>query len=369
MYVVKMKKIFASIAISLILIAGCSNLVITVSARSSEYDLKSNHFFVDVLKNRINSRFKSSDDDHRFFPVDMDFKDGAFCEISHRRHVQWWYFDAVFDNGYSVHVGFLALSKGHQGVFFPGLNIYKDGEMKFHKRIAIPFSEFSDSKDEPFWASEEIPWVKSFGDQMFKAHIDENGTWIYNVSLEIEGQRADLQFTGIMKGWKSDIPKARPGQYYSSWCVPQPKARVNGTITLDGETINVNGTGYHEHAWKLYSLPQGWYWAKVAGDSINIIFSMIWHSRFNGEIIGVLNHGASDYVNIDPEKTEFKVTKYKYNNRMMVPTEIVFKTNDEENDVCINITMETVEMSALHILSLRYHRQHMKITGTITFGS
>jgi len=46
----KMKKIFAGIAISLILIAGCSNLVVTVSARSSEYDIKSNHFFIDVLK-------------------------------------------------------------------------------------------------------------------------------------------------------------------------------------------------------------------------------------------------------------------------------------------------------------------------------
>jgi len=298
----------------------------------------------------------------------MDFKDGAFCAVSHRHHIQWWYFDAVFDNNYSIHVGLMTLSKGHRGLFLPGLNIYKDGELKFHKRLAIPFSGFSDSEEQPFWASEEIPWIKSFDEQIMKAHIDEDGKWIYDVSLEIEGQRADLQFTGVMKGWKSNIPKARQGKYYSSWCVPQPKANVNGTITLDDETINVNGTGYHEHAWKFYTLPEGWYWSKITGDSINVIVAMIWHSRFNGEVIGVLNQGTSNYVNIDPEKTIFKVTKYTYHSRMILPTEIVFKTIDEENDVYINITMKTVEMDALHFLSLRFHRQHMRMMGTVTFG-
>jgi len=330
------------ITISLISITGYNSLVITAVS--------------------------GSDDDHCFYPVDMDFQDGAFCAVTHRRHIQWWYFDAVFDNNYSIHVGLMTLSKGHRGLFFPGLNIYKDGELMFHKRMVIPFFKFSNSSDQPFWASEEIPWIVSYGKQVMKAHIDENGSWVYDVSLEIKGQRADLQFKGVMKGWKSDIPKARKDKYYSSWCVPQPKATVKGTIVLDGETINVNGIGYHEHAWKLYTLPQGWCWGKIAGDSMTLTIARVQHSRINNFFLGVLNYNESSYINIDPEKTEFKVTKYKFSNRMLVPTEIIFKTVDEENDLFINITMETVEMDPLGLLTLRYHRQHMKMKGTITIG-
>ena len=54
---------------------------------------------------------------------------------------------------------------------------------------------------------------------------------------------------------------------------------------------------------------------------------------------------------------------------MLVPTEIIFKTVDEENDLYIDIKMETVEMDPLGLLTLRYHRQHMRMKGTITIGS
>ena len=45
-----------------------------------------------------------------FSPSDIKMQDDAFHESKSSRYAEWWYFDAVFDNGYSIQVAVRILS-------------------------------------------------------------------------------------------------------------------------------------------------------------------------------------------------------------------------------------------------------------------
>ena len=293
----------------------------------------------------------ASGDGFDFVPEDVALQDGAF----HKSNVlagQWWYFDAVFDNGYSIQLGITVISKGANGLILPKLNIYKDTNLEGHAGKVVLFPQF--------WASEDIPFIKLYGKQVMKGYIDE-GKWIYDVSLEIDDQAANLRFIGTMKGWKGKLPG-------SWWGVMLPKASVSGNITSNGIKINVVGEGYHEHGWDVFFpiKENGWYWGKIVGNSLNVVWSKIMQNRWRGQPIAVLNQGSLNYTNISPEYLYFNITKYKYYERKLIPIGFTLQAN--YNNLHIDIKMEAVNIHHVRIAILNYWRYHVKVTGIVSIG-
>lgn len=295
----------------------------------------------------------TSGDDPNFVPEDIALQDGAF----HKSNVlagQWWYFDAVFDNGYSIQLGITVISKGANGLIFPKLNIYKDTNLKAHAGKVVLFSQF--------WASENTPFIKLYGKQVMRGYIYENtGKWIYDVSLEIDDQAANLRFIGTMKGWKGKLPG-------SWWGVMLPKASVTGNITSNGVKINVVGEGYHEHSWDVFFpiKENGWYWGKIVGSTLNVVWSKIMQNRWWGQPIAVLNKGSLNYININSEYFYFNITKYKYYERKLIPIGFTLQAN--YNSLHIDIKMEAVNIHHVRIAILNYWRYHVRVTGTVSIG-
>lgn len=290
---------------------------------------------------------------------DITPKDDAF-HGSNGFALEWWYFDAIFDNNYSFHVGITTFSIRGYGIISPALEIYEDMKLAIGLREIYPFHHFQISK--------EIPFIKLFGETILEFNqdrYDDTGEWVYNVSLRMDGQEINLQFIGTTKGWKTD-----------GWAVSLPKADVNGTMIINGNCIEVNGIGYHDHNWN-YSISApieeyGWYWGKIAGNALNVVWAKTMRIPWKEQIIVVLNRDQEGrdqggYINIEPENIHFDAKDYIWDHGW-IPTKFCLCVHDDFVD--INVTMETLNIHHTNWWPIaRYWRYHVRTSGYICLHS
>lgn len=239
-----------------------------------------------------------NDQNIRFNVEDVTLRDDAYHKTVSNIRAEWWYFDAVFDNKFSANVNIAVFSRRNFGIVIPVLNIYKNSKPVFRRREIRCFREFS--------ASEDGPNIVLSKDDIIKGYISKpSENWNYDISLSVGGQKIDLKFVGLMKGWKGVTPG-------SQWGVMLPRALVEGTITLNGKIIKVNGVGYHDHNWDFNPIVKqhGWYWGRFGGEKLNLVWANILLTRSKYYLLAVLNEGRSNYININPEKIQFDIIEY-----------------------------------------------------------
>ncbi len=66
-----------------------------------------------------------------FTAENMTFNETCFQRTSLRRPIEWWYFDAVLDSGYSVEWHIDMGAAGHGGVVAAMINIYR------HEKLVV----------------------------------------------------------------------------------------------------------------------------------------------------------------------------------------------------------------------------------------
>ena len=312
-------------------------------------------------KSAIGFRFKSFLNPHpSYVPVDIDLEDAAFHRSYDRFLEEWWYFEAIFDNGYSIVLSIVIFSKGFHGICSAGMVIYNNTQLEFQFGKKAPFKEFN--------ASEEFPFINVSGKQIIRLdreRYNNTGEWVYNVSFEFDNQKANLQFTGVTKGFKAEILKG--------WYGPVlPKATVNGTLILNGDKIDVSGLGYHEHAWEIaFAIREwGWYWSKIVSDSYILMWAKLMNTRWWEQTrTAVFSQDQAGYINIDPENFKLKATKYVFDHRRLIPTKFILNITDSENSIYINATIEVMNTHHYGKLIVHYWRYHLKINGEITYRS
>ncbi len=292
-----------------------------------------------------------------FTAEDLTFKDACYngngSEIW--RPFEWWYFDAVFDNNYSVQFSINHACIEGIGMIMPLLNIYKDGELIVNIKEPLLPKEFIAFKDEPR--------IILSGQQIMQGYVDESGNWIFDVSLQMEDCAIDLRFASITQGWKSKILD----MWW--WGVIQPNAHVDGTICVHNETIPVKGTGYQEHVWDG-TIPAvwGWFWGKFVGENISIIWTDIFKNPWTQYVMMVLNQDNGGYINIPYEKIQFSMTNYTFNDGWLIPTSFLFKVKDES----VQMDIKADAINVVHqtsFVSFNYWRYHVHVKGTVTFNS
>jgi hypothetical protein len=296
-----------------------------------------------------------------YYPEDIDIRDAAFHRSNYFYNLEWWYFEGIFENGYSIVIAFLIISKQTHGQGLIGVQIYKDN--KFYLMLHENFT-FND-----IIISEEFPYIKISEKCQIKFDIEHYNTsreWLYNISLEFENNEINLFFTGLTKGYKGEILRG--------WYSPVlPKAYVNGSIMLNDEKINVNGYGYHEHAWEIYPLiiEWGWYWGKIVSETYTLAWAKMMNTRWWEKTrSAILSQDQAGYININPEKIQFKASKYKLNYWRFIPTEFVLNIIDPENLIYVNISIETLNIHNIKVFKIfNYWRYHVMVNGEITLGS
>jgi predicted secreted hydrolase len=290
----------------------------------------------------------------------VSIKDDAFHGSTAPRFTEWWYFDAIFDNGYSIelNVRVLSIIKNRFVIIYKRTDLYKDGQLIKHYRKKYRLRDF--------YASKDIPSVKIADKEVIKGRIDKKtGKMIYDLSFHFEDISADLHFTAATKGWQGKITGG------DSWAVILPRAEVTGTIKVNDEEIKVKGIGYHDHNWDVrYAVTKnnhGWFWGRIYSKSFAVTWSTIYKNKNYGQPLLIISENDKGYINFKPEEINFIGDKLGLQNKKMIPHHFIIEADNGLAN--IKFSMDAKELHHDTVM-IRYHywRYHMMCTGTITVG-
>lgn len=301
-------------------------------------------------KNNINQNF------HHITLID-----DAYHGTTAYPSMEWWYFDSIFNNDYSIHVGFRILSFNDFQMLKPSINIYYKYNLIANETTLISKNNFFVSEKEPLIKIKNEPVML-----IDQSNETQEDYWTYHLNYKINNVGIDLILTGITEGWKYET-------LYEGWTVALPLSLVKGKIFFDNKIINVNGTGYHDHNWNfVLKTPVrgwGWYWGKIRGEHFsfswaNIKKTGILEQTFL-EKIGVLNTINGSFDVIDVENISITVNSFIIKNFRIIPTE--FHIYAEQNDLLIDVNLKTVSIHHISplFLTIHYWRYFVKISGII----
>ena len=295
----------------------------------------------------------------KYLPEDISPKDDAYHYTKKLISDEWWYFDAIFDNNYSIHADFTSIARNGK-ISSSAIEIYNNGELESNV-IKRHFSK-------PVSLSIDFPHIKLHDNKIINFDFErfkKIGEWVYNFSQKLEGCEINLNFIGTTKGWKivtDDI----------SWTVALPKATVSGEITTNKKSLKVNGIGYHDHNWnstissifKLF----GWYWGKITSRTYNITWAYLMRNRTQGEIFAILNKDNQGYFLINPENISLKKDNFIRSHGRKIPSSFHLKINDIVNDIpiSVDVIMEVKNMHFKSRIFFPYWRFHIKTNGYIS---
>jgi hypothetical protein len=177
---------------------------------------------------------------------------------------EWWYFDGLLDDGTVVVVWF------GDNWFYGSHNRAVTMELtppgKPTRRVMRTF-------DEPGSFASDHAEIK-IGPHQFKGDLD---TYSIRVDpADTGGVGCDLSLRRRVASYRPATGYIEAGKQFFAWLVAVPEGAVTGTLSTDGETRQVAGSGYHDHNWGNVSpakLFDGWWWGRGRSGEHTIIAS------------------------------------------------------------------------------------------------
>jgi hypothetical protein len=292
----------------------------------------------------------TDDDRYSYEPTDVDLLDLGY-KTQDCFSTQWWYFDAIFSNNYSITLCISNLFIARKiGFFLIRINIYENGNFLEEDHEFIPFREITYSSDKS-----DLSYK---GSEIFNAKYDDDGKINVTLNVALSKIQVNLRFNELVKGWKGFTGKG----WYS---VPIPKAQVDGVIVVNDQTIIVDGFGYFEHAWGVKSLHRSWEWGKFSSLSTSTVFSRNMKNSSEEDVFFVvINTDEFNYTSIDRENISYRNVDYVFNYGRFVPVKSVLEIN--QGPISLNVTFEAVTFNFTRVFLFAKHwRFHMHVYGNI----
>jgi len=268
-----------------------------------------------ILGNKKQKSFKSAKDiAFLYSPKDISLEDDGFHGSTTSRFTEWWYFDAVCDNGYTVQMSVM---------------------------------------------------IKLGGKTIINGKIGNDGKWVYDLSFHGKNMSADLTFEGDTKGWKGKNPGG------DGWNVILPKASVKGVLRIKDEEIKVQGIGYHDHNLDVRASAArdnlGWVWGKIYSKNFTATWATIFDKKGLGRPILVVNENKENYINIRPKDIEFIGYNLKKRNGKYIPYHFDLKAKTKNINFDISMDVSTIHY-VKKIVIMDYWRYHVLYKGSITIN-
>lgn len=183
---------------------------------------------------------------------------------------EWWYFDAHFEDGTTAVIVYAT-----KPIINPELPLTPNLSLTITRADGTKIAEFVFAPADQFFASKEVCEVR-----IGSSHVKQAGfgaCWDFSLHAESGALAADLTFTGLVPPWRPGAGKSffADLDHYFAWLPSIPHGRVEGTLTYDGQTHVVQGTGYHDHNWGNIALPSvmdHWYWGRAHIGDYTLIF-------------------------------------------------------------------------------------------------
>ncbi|MFO7678004.1 MAG: hypothetical protein R6V50_06470 [Thermoplasmatota archaeon] len=291
---------------------------------------------------------------NQFIPKDFAFHDDRLHEKNNAFHVETWYYDAIFDNNYSIvvlinviHLG--CLTRIIHSLFF------------YHKNILIKHIKKKSTKKH-FHGSEDTPLLMMNNKEILSGNIDANTKeWIFRVCLGDEHNFIDLQFTKKCIAWKGKT-------YLGHWLVI-PHFNVKGILVIDKKIISVSGSGYHDHNIYPFYAPlttKGYHFGKISLNQLIIIWARIQKNKKKNQTLVVFNNNDC-YESIHEDDICFTIKKQQKDHGKFIPTNWQLLVTSKTLE--LNINSFSLNHHYIHVPTVHYWRHHVKNIGQITVNN
>lgn len=178
---------------------------------------------------------------------------------TNERSFEWWYLDASLEDGSNVVLTFMTKDPMN---FNTKLKPWVSLEITDTEGQTVSYRE--DVSADEFSAATDHCDVR-IGTNTLSGDLKH-----YKVHFEKDDLVADFTFENKLKAWRPASGQNIFGEHYFAWLPSLPAVRVTATITKAGETVELVGTGYHDHNWgdeSMMKLMHHWYWGRaVVGD-------------------------------------------------------------------------------------------------------
>jgi hypothetical protein len=186
---------------------------------------------------------------------------------------EWWYFDAVLDDGSTLVINFMVKDlRSPRGVHQPPAPL-----------VTFELDRADGTHIER--AARAARGDFTFATDRCDVHVGRNtfagDLHSYRIHVDIDGVSADVTLTGQVPAWRPETGHILFGddeRHYFAWLPAVPQGAVQATLTIDGSTQTVAGVGYHDHNWgntAMMDLMHHWYWARAGVGDYTVIASDI----------------------------------------------------------------------------------------------
>lgn len=278
---------------------------------------------------------------------------------------EWWYFDAQLEDGHRcvLELQYPNLLKPLARQCFMLFNVYTPDGRQLNNMVPFPASE---------WLASRETCEVAVGENTVRGYYPE-----YRVHFRHGDLACDLLFTNLLPGWTrgtGEVMFGRPDRKrVFGWVVAQPRARVEGTLTVDGVTREVSGLGYHDHNWGNAFLPlyvSHWIWGRLFHERLTMIFAEVNTSRRCGRIrIPVLFLALDDRIVLESSRVEFQVAEYRTDGRgyQVYPSKIIFSFAERDVSGEFHLRVKE-EMESIMTLAERLPAPALKLFGRAVAG-
>ena len=204
--------------------------------------------------------------------TDVQPRHNALHPSASKLAFEHWYFDARLDTGHVV-VGFLTKRRPED---LPGAKPWVEMIVYFPDGTRREVS-----KKYPHSAA-------SFATDSCDVHIGGNfarsefpgtGHPVHRVHLAEGGLEFDLSFHNETPSWMPGQGETRFDARNSfGWVVGAPRARVTGTVRIDGTVIEATGRGYADHNWGVGDMKKiidRWHWGRLYDGEYSLLFAHV----------------------------------------------------------------------------------------------
>lgn len=181
---------------------------------------------------------------------------------------EWWYFDGKMEDGSSlVIVYYTAPITADTDGFAPSVN------------FALTKPDGTELKEDIKMSPEKCYFDKICCNVKIGESTVSGDLKTYKLHFAGEKIKADVTLESTTPSWRPETGYFCFGDKdYFAWFPSIPEGKMEAVITVNGETVTLSGTGYHDHNWgnkAMFWLMHHWYWGRAKIGEYQVISSYI----------------------------------------------------------------------------------------------
>jgi len=185
---------------------------------------------------------------------------------------EWWYFDAKLGDGSTIVVVFY--TKNMLDISTPMAPFVSVSMTDPDGKTTLNRYYYPEKNDYQF--SKKRCDVR-IGKNMVSGDLHQ-----YSLHLDFDDILADINFQGTTPAWRPETGHSYfvddSGETFFAWLPSIPQGTVNGTMSIGGKLLEIEGSAYHDHNWGNGSMVKqmhDWYWGRAEVGPYTVITAWI----------------------------------------------------------------------------------------------